>query len=105
MTSSRWVVLLLVALIVTNAIWAYLALDSGVTVAHQSDQIGYQQSTTDLLASLVKELPRNASKNDVYRFLQARYPDKIVKLQADTIEIGEVILEYKQDSLVRVRTF
>lgn len=105
MTSSRWIALLLVALIVTNAVWAYLALDSGVTVAHQSDQIGYQKSTTDLLTSLVSELPRNASKNEVYRFLQARYPDKIVKLQADTIEVGEVALEYKQDSLVRVRTF
>ena len=105
MAASRWVAILAIALVVTNAFWAYNALDSGVTLTHQSDQIGHDERTVELLASLMTDLPRGATRDDAYRFLQARYADRIVKIRADTIEVDSVLLEYRQDSLVRVRTF
>lgn len=105
MTPSRWVALLAIALVVTNVLWAYQALDSGVTVTYQSDEVGNLERTIELLASLVKDFPRDATKGDAYRFLQGRYPDTIVKMLADTIEVGDVVVVYRQDSLVRVSPF
>jgi predicted RNase H-like HicB family nuclease len=105
MKVSKGTLVLLSFLVLTNVAWAYASLDRGVTLAHQSDELAMREKLSELLASLVTELPRQGAVQEVRRFLQSRYPDEVVKLDGDTIEIGAIALEYRDGKLVRVKPF
>lgn len=97
--------LLGVALVITNAAWAYAALNKGVTLDHQADELSRRERTATLLASLVLELPRDAGLEQAASFLRPRYPTDVVKVEGSTIEIGEVALEYRNGRLAAVKPF
>lgn len=105
MKVSKGTLVLLIALVLTNVAWAYASLNRGVTLAYQSDELAGREKLSELLASLVTELPRQGTVQEVYRFLQSRYPNEVVKLDGDAIEIGAVALEYRNGKLVRVKPF
>ena len=105
MKVSKGTLILLVVLVLTNVAWAYASLNRGVTLTHQSDELAGREKLSELLASLVTELPRQGAVQEVYRFLQSRYPNEVVKLDGDIIEIGAIALEYRDGKLVRVKPF
>lgn len=94
------VVALLILLIGSNAAWLYLSIDRGITEADLSAQRTVERDAAELLASLIIRLPRDAGLGEGYRTLQDEYPREVVKLRGDTIEIGNVILVFRDDSLV-----
>lgn len=105
MRPSQWVGVLGFALVLTNAAWAYVSLNRGVAMDHQSDELVRRGRTTALLASLVLELPREASLEEAARFLRSRYPEDMVKVEGSTIEVGEVTVEYRNGRLAAVTPF
>ena len=100
-----WMVVLLILLIGSNGWWFYRSIDQGITVAHQSDELGHRRHTMDLLASLVMNLPRDRSQEETLRLLRDKYPEEIVKVTGDTLEIDGVILVFEQDTLADVLLF
>jgi hypothetical protein len=80
MKPSKSTSVLLVALILTNAAWAYASLNSGVGQTHMSDQLRHREDLADLLASFVLELPRDGGSQAAFQFLRSRYPNAVVKL-------------------------
>lgn len=96
--------LLAALLIVTNAAWAYVSLDRAVTRQHQSEEVERKERVSKLLTALLVELPRNATRAETFRLLEQRHPELVVKQRGDTLEVGEVLLEYRGDTLTRVTT-
>lgn len=89
-------------LVLTNALWVYITLDNGVTITYQSDEIGYQKEAIKILASLVRELPRKGNAQEVYKILSSRYPDTLIKLEGDTVDLENVSLVYSNGVLTHV---
>jgi hypothetical protein len=97
-------IVLIAGLILTNAAWAYLLLDRSVSIDHCRSELGYSAETIELLTSLVRTVPRDGQDREIYEELSVRYPDEIVKNpEPGLIEIGGVILEYRDGILVEVR--
>lgn len=90
----------LILLVGSNAAWLYLSIDRGSAEVDRSAEVRVEHEAAELLASLILRLPRDAGLEESYRTLQDEYPNEVVKLRGDTIEIGNVILVFRDDSLV-----
>ncbi|MBX6330539.1 MAG: hypothetical protein IRY91_01695 [Gemmatimonadaceae bacterium] len=95
-------IVLVILLIVTNAVWAYTLLDRGVTLDHESTELVRQKRITDLLSALLLELPRGVGIEQAAATIRAKHPDLIVKRDGERLEAGDVVLEFQGDTLVRV---
>jgi hypothetical protein len=94
MTHSRWIVLLVILLILTNGLWLYRTVDTAVTLSHQSDERQVASDAATQLASLVVELPREGGVKEGYNFVRQHHPDVLAKIRGSTVEFGELVLEY-----------
>lgn len=83
----------------------YLLVDQSVTIHYYGTEISHQRNVIDLLASLMVRYPRDGGIEDVFHILQAGYPDHVVKLVADTIEIDGIALVFRDNVLIRVDPF
>ena len=98
MTATRWLVVLLV---VTNMSWAYAILDRSVTMQHQAAELARLRSSADLLASLVGRVNLGSTKAEVLSFLSQEMPDVPSKEHGDTIEVGPLLLLFRDGRYVR----
>lgn len=105
MTSRTVVVGMGTALVLSNAFWLYDSVNRSVTVDHQATEIIRQRARVNLLTKLVVEYPRETDAGEAYAFLQARFPDAVVKLNSDSVEFGEMRFEHENGKLQRIVPF
>jgi hypothetical protein len=103
---KTWTVVALAILLVgTNAWWLYSSIDQGVTAAHRSSQQEVDRRAAELLASLMTTMPKDKGPEDTYRLLLQEYPNEVVKVSGDSIQIGPVVLVFTNDTLAHVAFF
>ena len=93
------------ALVLTNAFWLYRGVDGSVTIDHQASEVKRQRERVDLLRALLVDYPRDLDAAPAYDQLRARYPDRVVKLRGDTIEMGEMQFRHGDGGLRQVTPF
>jgi hypothetical protein len=100
---STVALVLLTALIVTNVVWAYIYFDRLGALDHRSDEVSRQRRISEQLASMLLDLPRDRGIQETLNYMKRRHPALIVKSEADTLHAGDIILEFKDRSLSRIR--
>ena len=93
------------ALLLTNGAWLYWAIDSSVTIDHHATEVKRQKARVDLLRALLVDYPREVDAATAYQRLRERYPDQLVKVSGDTIELGGMEFEHDRAGLHRVTVF
>lgn len=105
MKTLGWRLLLVTLLVVTNAAWVFATLSRGLASTQQADELGRRERMAHMLYLLLVELPRDANQQAAYRFLLSRFPGEVIKLEGDTVEIGDLALVYSEGRLVQVAPF
>jgi hypothetical protein len=94
--------LLALLCLITNVGWAYLLLDQGTTLSQQASEAVRQQRNARLLGELIVLLPRDVGLEEAKRLIHTDLPKAIVKKAGENLEVDAVVLEFRQDRLIRV---
>jgi hypothetical protein len=97
------VIALLVLLVVTNVVLIYLVIDTSLNLTDKTSELAIQNENVNVLSSLVLDFPRNVDKQEVLRFLKQRYPEEIVKVHGDTIEFGNLAIQFRDGSVSKLK--
>ncbi|MCW5576650.1 MAG: hypothetical protein KIT13_11195 [Burkholderiales bacterium] len=82
----------------------YIFLDRNIELEHARNQQLFLEKDFRLLARLTIELQGKKSKIEIIEFLELNYGDHIVKSRNNDISIDGVILEFKEEMLIGVKS-
>lgn len=71
MTKSRWIVILLVLLFLTNGYWLYATINTSVTLNDQTYDRKLERRDASLLTRMLVEFPRDSGIKEGRRFFAA----------------------------------
>lgn len=93
---------LLLALVLTNALWAYLLFDRAVTIQSQADALARQEGRVALLSALLTNRSVGIAKEQFITAVKQTSPDIELKVVGDTVEVDGILGIFEKDALVRV---
>ncbi len=95
---------LLIALALTNVLWAYLLVDRSTTIQHHSEALSYEASRIRVLTALVEELSPNVPRSRIVEILQRQFPELALRVDGDTVECNGLLFTFEADKLRQVGT-
>jgi hypothetical protein len=99
----KWVITLIVLLAAANVFLVYVVIDTSFNLADKTSELLIQNENVNVLSSLVLDFPKGADMQEVLRFLKQRYPKEIVKVNGDIIEFGNLAIEFRNGSVLKLR--
>jgi len=100
---NRVLIILLIACVLTNIVWAYFFMDRVVTADYMEVELVHKQETIALLKNLILDLSDHSSKAEILKMLKIKYTNSIVHQESDSlIYIDEVGLVFKEGKLVNI---
>lgn len=95
---------LLAVLVVSNAAWMLLSIDSSHARQQLEEESARRRQTAVLLSSLMGEVGPGAPMEDVFSRLTEEHRDLVVNREGQTIEVGDVVLHFRNGVFERVTT-
>ncbi|MCP3931690.1 MAG: hypothetical protein GY705_21620 [Bacteroidetes bacterium] len=99
---KKYLLLTVLLLILSNAIWLYKTIDFGTTFTYQQVTLEEQKTEKRILSKLVMEGAKNYSKTDMLVFLRKQNPESFIVEDENRISIGSINFIYENGILVGI---
>jgi len=93
---------LLIVLVLTNAVWAYMLFDRAVTIQSQSDALATQAGQVALLSALLTNRSLGLTKEQFISAVRQASPGTELKVVGDTVEVDGLLGIFEGDALIQL---